>query len=262
MNDSTRHLVTSVAFAAAVLAAVVSPAIVVAGEPTRVPAEWALVDINAEYVNAETSYCLVGGQLPTTTPLPAPVQIAVPASSTPQWVGEVVLGNAAADKPLRYTVARRGTMDIYSMMVQTSRLAQVEALVPGLVTESKGTYTASIAWVAPAPAPRVRVSVSLPPNAQISNGPADAQTAKPSPSATYYYRDVLDVQAGDNVELHFTYKVPEQQTGEIPKTGGTPTVLWVILGVGLVAVVVLAVAVMRQRPRAAEYEDSEGEDDQ
>ncbi len=241
----------------AILPAAVFAAAAVPTTGSGTPAPWSFVDITAEYLNEDATYCLVGGELPTTTPLPAPVEIAVPASSTPQWVGEVVAANPAADKQLPYEIERRGSMDVYSLTVQGSRLAQVEALVPGLITLKDGTYTVAVSWVAPAATPRCRISAALPGDAQVVEPAQGAQTAKASGGSIYYYRDVADVKAGDEIALNFTYKVPEVQAQQPSAAGGSPTLFWVILGVGLVVVVVLLVVVVRQR-RSASDDDSPG----
>ena len=257
MIRATRASLLSLMILVSVIA---SPSIAAAGQAATKPAAWGFVDLNAQYIDG-SSFCLVGGELPSSTPLPAPVELAVPASSTAQWVGEVVSDNPAADKQLPYTISRRGTMDIYRMTLQGSRLAQVEAIVPGMITFKDGKYAVAIAWIAPAPVPRVRISVGVPPNAQIVEGGDNAQTASDPTGTKYYYRQVSGMKTGDKVSLNLTYSIPTAAPVEQTDGGGTSTTLLVIIGLGLVVVVGLIVALVVQRGRGGAQSDEAEADD-
>ncbi len=231
-----------------------------AAQASTAPAEWAFVDIGAQYMDG-TTFCLVGGELPTSAPLPASVEIAVPAVSTAQWVGEVDLDQPSADAVLPYEVTRRGSMDIYSMTLQGSRLAQVEALVPGLINAVDQEYVVAINWVAPAAVPRVRIAAAMPPNARVLNPVGDARTASDTQGTKHYYREVSDVKAGDTVSLAFSYTIATAETdGAAGDEGGIPTALWVILGAGLVVIAGLVIAIVTQRSRPAEDIGEDAED--
>jgi len=231
-----------------------------AGASTGAPA-WTYVDIGVEYEQPGGPFCLVAGELPTATPLPRAVELAVPASSTPQWVGEIYPSNTASDTQLPYKVSRRGTMDVYSLTLKGSTLGQVEALVPSLVTVSGSNYVVTLDWVAPGPADTCRIAVTLPSNAQIVKTSEGAQLATDSQGGQHYYRVVENVKAGDTVSLNFTYATPAATT-ETSTSGGIHIPLfWWIVGIAAIVALVLVAVVLRQNVRAAGGPGDEGPGD-
>ena len=216
-----------------------------------VPEAWASVLVNVQYTEA-APYCLVGGELPTGTPLPARVEIAVPSSSTPQWVGEISAGATGTEQELPYEVEKRGSMDVYSMTLKTSRFGQVEALVPGLIQASGDIFNVNIKWVSPTSVSRVLVSAQLPPNAQVTKPAEGAQTEADTTGTRFYYITETNLTAGDDATLAFTYSIPTTTVqDETEDGGGLPPVLWVVIGLGFVALAALVVVVVRQRGSVA-----------
>ena len=245
---------------AAVLFVGGTPIALGAGASTAAPA-WTYVDIGVEYEQPGGPFCLVAGELPTATPLPRAVELAVPASSTPQWVGEIYPSNTASDTQLPYKVSRRGTMDVYSLTLKGSTLGQVEALVPSLVTVSGSNYVVTLDWVAPGPADTCRIAVTLPSNAQIVKPSEGAQLATDSQGGQHYYRVVENVKAGDTVSLNFTYATPAATT-ETSTSGGIHIPLfWWIVGIAAIVALVLVAVVLRQNVRAAGGPGDEGPGD-
>ncbi len=221
-----------------------------AGASAGAPA-WTYVDIGVENEEPGGPFCLVAGELPTATPLPQAVELAVPASSTPQWVGEIYPSNTALDAQLPYKVSRRGTMDVYSLTLAGSRLGQVEALVPSLITVSGSNYVVALNWVAPGPAVTCRIAVTLPSNAEIVTADEGALTAIDSQGGKHYYRLVENVKTGDTVSLNFTYTAPTTTTETSASGGIHIPLIWWIIGITAVVALVLVVVVLRQSVRAA-----------
>ena len=237
-----------------------APVALGAGAASGAPA-WTYVDIGVEYEEPGGPFCLVAGELPTATPLPRAVELAVPASSTPQWVGEVYPSNTALDTQLPYKVTRRGTMDVYSLTLAGSRLGQVEAVVPSLITVSGSNYVVTLSWVAPGPAGTCRIAVTLPSNAQIVKSAEGAQTAIDSQGGKHYYRVVDNMKAGDTVSLNFTYTIPATTTETSTSGGIDIPLIWWIIGITAVVALVLVVVVVRQNVRAATGPGDEGPGD-
>jgi hypothetical protein len=238
-------VLSMVAVAAAVMALL--PVRALGAQATLGASGWSYIDIGAEY-DQPTTFILVGGELATDTPLPRAVRIAVPASSTPTWVGQVFSSNSASDTQLPYKVTRSGTMDIYSMTLTASNLGQVEALVPGLITPSGSDYVVAMNWVAPEPVPTCRIAVSLPANAQIVKAGTGAQLDINVDGTKHYYRLVSDVKAGDTISLAFTYTLATSSGG---RSSSSIPVVWWIVAIGVVVAIVLLVLVLRQNARAS-----------
>ena len=247
-----------------------APAIAVAKQSstTTPTADWAFIDIGAQYDQGQ-SYCLVGGELPTETPLPVAVKLPVPGNSQPQWVGEIAQSPSGTDQQLPYTVEKRGSMDVYAFTLTKSRLGQVEILTSDIVTSTANGYEVKLNWTADAPVPAVRMAMAMPPNAVVKKTAPGAQLTSDSTGNKYYYITVSDVKAGQTVSLNFTYAIPTASdvggsTNDDSVLGGGPSPLLVILVIGVIAVIVLAVVVIRQNRRAAgvveESEESEEED--
>lgn len=231
-----------------------------AGASAGAPA-WTYVDIGVEYEQPGGPFCLVAGELPTAAPLPQAVELAVPASSTPQWVGEIYPSNTASDTQLPYKVSRRGTTDVYSLTLTGSRLGQVEALVPSLIAVSGSNYVVTLNWMAPGPADTCRIAVTLPSNAQILKTAEGAQLAIDSQGGKHYYRVVDNVKAGDTVSLNFTYTTPATTTETSTSGGIDIPLIWWIVGITAIVAVVLVIVVVRQNVRAATGPGDEGPGD-
>ncbi len=256
-----RSLAAALVWAMMLLAA--PTAACAAAAASAAPADWAFVDVGAQYQEG-TSYYLVGGELPTDTPLPAAVELAVPAGSTPQWVGEIAMTQSSADKELPYTTTKRGTMDVYSLTLTGSRLGQAETLAPGVFTVNGAEYRVALNWVAPGPVPRVRIAVAMPPNAIVESPAKDAKISSDPSGNKFYFREQANVKTGDAVALNFTYTIPTAtdsgSTGDGSSGTGGSTVLLVILGVGVVVVAGLLLVVLRQRRSAPEGETDDAEE--
>jgi hypothetical protein len=229
---------------AAALAVALVPSLAFGAQAGSGSSGWSYVDISAEYDQGST-FILVGGELATDTALPKAVQIAVPASSTPTWVGEVFASDPASDTQLPYKVTRSGTMDIYALTLETSGLGQVEALVPGIITASGSDYSVSLNWVAPEAIPTCRIAVGLPANARVTKTAAGAQVSVNVDGTQHYYRLVENVQAGDVLSLSFTY------TLAAASSSGASSIapVWWILGIGVLVVLGLLLLVLRQNVR-------------
>lgn len=177
------------------------------------PAEWASVDITAQSYQQDTPLLLVSGQLPESAQLPAQVELAVPAGSELQWIGEILGGDPSADPAVQYTVATKDGSDIYSFTLTKARVAQVEVAVPAWTAFDGTNYTSNLKWTAWRDLGEVRVSERLQSGATIVQGVDGASLQPGDAGYSYYTKTVAGVKAGDAVGLSYIYAAPAAAAG-------------------------------------------------
>lgn len=198
----TRTLLVTLALSIALAFGAVSAA-------AAAPVPWESMDIT--FSDAQASPMLiVNGKLPDSAKLPAQVELGMPTGTTIQWVGEILGGPASEDPTVKYTVAKSGSMDVYSFTVTKARIAQAEANAPAVLTTANGQTNVALSWTATQDVPSVRMDVGLPPGAKIVKPMKGAEVTKNPDGTAYYQREVKNVKAGDTLAMTFSY------------AGGTP----------------------------------------
>jgi hypothetical protein len=151
---------------------------------------------------------IIAGQLPTATPLPAEVEMAVPAGLQLQWAGEILGGDPAKDPSVQYKLAKVGNSDVYSFPVSTSRTAQLELAITDAVRLDGSKYVAAVQWTPSQDVRELKIGFRIPAGAQIGT-PVEGAVTVPGPTGFDYYRKtVTNVKAGQPVNFAFDYSMP------------------------------------------------------
>lgn len=191
-------------FVAALFAAVMA----FSASPARAASvEWKTVDVTLQTEQGQ-SMLLVSGELPADASLPYETELAVPAGTDLQWIGEILGGPAADDPTLEYTKSTAEGMDVYKFTLTKSRIAQVEGLVQGMSGFDGANYTSSLKWTAWQPVGEVRLNHRIPASAQIVQPATGAETQQGGGGYNYYTKAVTEPKAGDVLDLTFSYALP------------------------------------------------------
>lgn len=229
-----------VATAALMLAAVAAPAF-------AAPAAWQMVDIML-FPQQTGGVVVVSGELPETASLPAEGELAVPAGSQIQWVGEILGGPVSEDPDMAYTKRTVDGMDIYSFTLTKSRIAQVEIVAADAPAFDGTAYTSTLNWVSAQDVPEVRMAIQLPKGSQVVKTDEGANLAPGDETYSYYTRTVKDVKAGDALGLTVGYTVPAAPAAApAPATSGTNAALPIILVLAGIGVAVLLLVMTRRK---------------
>lgn len=197
---------------------------------------------------------IVNASLDPQTPLPATVQVPVPADATVLWAGEVMRTDSSPDVERPTTVERAGDMDVYSLTLEQSYTAQLEVQLPA--PSLKGSkLTSSMRWTNPGEDVLVLGSVVVEPGAeQVKTEPASSGSIKKNDAGESLYPLAgLRVPKGGS----YTIQVEWTKSGgaAAPKNQSVPPLLLIAL---FAAVVTLVAVVVSQRTRARRSEGHEG----
>jgi hypothetical protein len=222
---------------------------------------WAGVDVTLTQ-DEGGSTMLVAGTLAGTAALPAEVELSVPASSTLEWIGQVLGGDTTLDPDLSFTKATAGGVDVYHATLTQSRTAQIEVVAPAIVSTDGVTYHAALTWKTARAIPSVRMTVIVPAGAQIVQA-ADGATLQPGDATNSYYYKVVDgVKAGTKLDLTFSYtKGTAAASGGATSSGSGNTLLIFLAILLVVAAAVVAAVAVRIRMSARSSDDGDGEDE-
>lgn len=171
------------------------------------PAEWSSVDVILQPAQQE-SMLLVSGELPPEVKLPAEAELAVPAGTKLQWIGEILGGDTSKDPTLKYEQSSSQGMDVYRFTLTQARVAQVEVVVPGMTSSDGTNYVTGLKWTAWTDLPEVTISQRLAQSAQIVQA-AEGATLQPGGTGyAYYTKTVASPKSGDVIDLSFSYTLP------------------------------------------------------
>lgn len=233
-----RTLVATALFAVALA----TPLVAVAA-----PASWQTIDVT---LHSEESggVLLVSGQLPSSTPLPAQAELAVPAGTQLQWIGEILGGPPASDPALTYEKSTVDSADVYRFTLTKSRIAQAEVVDPGFLASNGTDYDASLKWTPTQPVAEVTLRVRIPSSAQVVGTSEGASLTPGEAGYAYYGKTVKDVKAGQPLDLAFAYKVvvAPSSAGSPAGQGSDSTAVAIISALALALLVLAGVAVRRK----------------
>jgi hypothetical protein len=197
---------------------------------------------------------VVGVELPAQTALPATVRVPVPAGANVTWVGQVFGGDPTADTEVPYTKEDGVGGPVIVATLTKSRSLQYEATLVS-PTEAAGRYTSTLTWVQSAPAPQVGLSVKAAATAgdvRIAPGPSGA----PQTNATgeqLYTLPPVPLALGKSVTVTASWvRVAPGSAAASGSSGSGSIVLYVLAGLLVAALLVLAVVLVRPRGRARE----------
>lgn len=206
------------------------------------PVGWQAIDVTL-HTEEQQSTLLVSGELPSTVKLPFEAELAVPAGTQLQWIGEILGGPVADDPALKYVKTTVGGMDVYRFTLTKSRTAQVEGSAQGMSVINGADSATALKWTAWRALPEVHMSVRMPAGAQIVQAASGASVQAGEAGYEYVTKTVTSPKAGDMLDLTFSYAAP-MAAAAAAKTGGSDTLaVLLVLAVFLVALAVLAFSV-------------------
>ena len=168
------------------------------------PTAWQSVDVTMQ-TEEQQSMLLVSGLLPPTATLPSEAELAVPAGTQLQWIGEVLGGAVSADPEVKYVKSTVEGMDIYRFTLTRARTAQIEGIVPAPGGFQGANYVSALKWTAWQPLPEVRISQRIPKSSQIVSAAPGATLQPGGTGSSFYTKSVKDVKAGQVLDLAFSY---------------------------------------------------------
>jgi len=171
------------------------------------PAGWQSVDVTF-HTEQQQSITLVSGELPATATLPYETELAIPAGTELQWIGEILGGPAAEDPKVKYVKTTVGGMDVYRFTLTKSRIGMLEGKAPGAPAFDGTTYVSAQKWTAWQAVPQVRISQRVPKAAQIAQTAPGAALQAGDTTYSYYTKTVKNPKAGDVIDLAFSYTLP------------------------------------------------------
>ena len=240
---------------ATMLATLIS-ASALASAATAAPVPLEHVDITI-HTEQGTNIMLVAGKLPEGTPLPAQVELPVPAGEV-QWAGEILGGDPQQDPEVQYTVRKGETGDVYSFTLTKSLIGQVEIASPSVIAFDGTAYRSELSWTPTTDVASLSMSVRMAPGSKVSETAAGATVVAEPEGYSYYHREVAGVKAGQTESLKFAYTPGAVTPASGSGTSGSNSMLPVLLGFA----VVLGIAFLLVRnARAGASRAAEAADD-
>lgn len=212
------------------------------------PAGWKSVDVTL-HSDQQQPILLVSGELPAEVKLPAEAELAVPAGTQLQWIGEVLGGDISKDPALKYTMSSANGMDIYRFTLARARIAQVEGVAPSATSFDGTNQLAVLKWTAWTAVPEVRISQRFPQGSQIVQSAPGAAVQPGGNGYSYYTKTVKNPKAGDVLDLSFSYRAPAAGPASTSGSSGSTTntlALAVIMVIAVVGFGLLAINVNKK----------------
>ncbi|MDR1775532.1 MAG: hypothetical protein LBS17_03665 [Actinomycetes bacterium] len=197
--------------------------------------------------NSGQKVAIVGGFLSEQAPLPAQVEVAVPAGAAVFWVGEVGGSESQSDDvELPQNKRTEGDFDIYSATMTNSRSIQVEYTLPDdpFVNTGDNTYTGTLSYTPIRDVTMLFLAAEVPTNATVSDTNFVSQGTGGS-GGMIYSRGMGPAQAGQTVTAQLQYTTGTQQGGTT--AAGSNTTLTIIIVVVVVAIAACVFLLMRRR---------------
>ncbi len=219
----------------AVLMLVAAALAIPAASASAAPSEWKTIDVTLQ-TEQQQSLLLVAGELPPSAKLPYEGELAVPAGTQLQWIGEILGGAASADPELKYVKSTSQGMDLYRFTLTKSRIAQVEGIVQGMSGPDGANFRSTMKWTAWQALPEVRISHRIPQASQIISAAPGAIIQPSSTGFSMYTKTVKNPKAGEVIDLSFTYSSPAAgaaAAGGAVSAPSNPAIFVVILGLAL-----------------------------
>jgi len=214
------------------------------------PITWEEVNVSLDTTieNWPDGMMFVTATLPEETPLPAEVEVMVPAGREILWAGEI-LGGAPENNPrAQYRrIPYNDNFEIVRTILLQSRILQLEVSAFGKLTPRDEFTEALVEWQAPNEIPVVRLGVIVPAGSAITTGPVDILTGSVGENNIAYYREHRDVATGDDFELRLGFATGGATATQEHRGVLFPIAVAVILAV--VTGILLAIKAKNRRER-------------
>lgn len=195
-----------------------------------------------------TNVVIVGAQLPEGTPLPATVRLPIPEGATVYWAGEIVSADASTDIQRDFTIVDTGSGTAAELTLETTLSVQVDATF-GTIEIDGNDLISEFMWTQSVASSGTVFAVLLPRGTgDVTIEPAPPGEPRENEQGERLYTLMPAVlQPGSTYPITVTYR---RAGVESDKSTSVPTILWVLGGALLLAVVALVVVIALQKRRA------------
>lgn len=183
-------------------------------------------------------------------PLPATVEVPVPAGAVVLWAGEIMRTDASADVQRETTVERVGEMDVYTLTLEKSYTAQLEIRLPDPTIEGS-RVRATVSWTNPGDEVLMSGGVVVEAGAgDVTTSPEIAGEVRERGNESLYPLKAARLASGQTYTIEVEWTRGAGQAGE----GGDSVSIPPLLLIALVASIVTLLAVIAsQRLRARKH---------
>ncbi len=233
-----------------VLACSILPAAIATAEPVALDATTIQIQLGMEAASG-SNYLIVGGTLPTDTPLPATVRLPLPEGAEVVWAGEIVGSTPAGDIERPYTIVDGQGGRAIEFTLDTYRSFQYDAAYGPVIPAGQFDISLLMSWRQTVASRDVSIGVRIPANATdivIEPAPVGEPLRDAATGDELYVLPGLTLGLGDKTSVSISYA----RGGALDSgsAGGSPIVL-ILVGLLVLAVVALVFvwrAQARRRP--------------
>ncbi len=202
-------------------------------------------------IDAQNTLVIVGATLPTGTVLPVVVELPLPLGAQVQWVGEIEGTNPDLDVQRSHEIVPGQGGSSVRFTVEQFSSFQYEAFIPA-EAPADGDRSVTLDWVQTVPSLDLSVAWKLPVGATdvALNPDAPGQPATNAAGETLYTLAPVTPEAGEALSFEAAYT----PAGAVEETNSGVSVIQIVIGLLIVAVVALAIVWSRQK---GQIEDEE-----
>lgn len=195
-----------------------------------------------------TNVVIVGVHLPEGTALPATVRVPIPEGSTVYWAGEIVSADAGTDIQRDFTIVDTDSGKAAELTLETTLSVQVDATF-GTIEIDGNDLISKLQWTQSVASSGTMFAVLLPRGTgDVTIEPAPPGEPQENEAGERLYTLLPAVlQPGSTYPITVTYRRAGVESDE---SAPAPTILWVLGGLLLLAVVVLVAVIALQKRQA------------
>ncbi|MDO8987961.1 MAG: hypothetical protein Q7V14_07040 [Coriobacteriia bacterium] len=199
-----------------------------------------------------TNVVIVGVELDAKTALPATVQLPIPKGATVFWAGEIIGPDPTTDIQRDFKLVDGAAGQLVEFTVETTRAVQFDATVGAIDIDGDDIVT-SLKWLQSISSKSVSFAVRVPSavdDIRITPKPPAGDPQTNSVGEKLYTLADQILQPGDTANLEVRYR-----RAGLASESSAPSVLVILAGLLVLAVVALVVALaVQNRRRIAEEE--------
>lgn len=246
---------------ATVVAAVAIASLAFAPAAFAAPVAWQSIDVTV-HDEGSSSVTMITGTLPEGTPLPAQVELSVPAGGELQWAGEILGGDPSADPSATPQVRTVDGFDVYTFTLTKALIGQIEITKPAFYRFDGTGYSGSLNWVSTNDVDRLRLSVRLPAGSRVATMTPGAELLQGPEGSSYVDKSFDGVKAGGESVLMLSYVAASAAGTTAPPASDSTTPVIIVLLIAAAGGVLMIFAINRKmKGRNTDYVDEESEDD-
>lgn len=230
------------------LACLAMPAAVALAGPVTLDATTIQIQLGMEAASG-SNYLIVGGALPTDTPLPATVRLPLPEGAEVVWAGEIVGSTPAGDIERQYTIVDGQGGRAIEFTLDTYRSFQYDAAYGPVIPAGQTEISLLLSWRQTVPSRDLSIAVRIPANASdlvIEPAPVGEPLKDAATGDSLYVLPGLTLGLGDKTSVSISYS----RGGAFDSgSGGASPIVLILVGLLALAVMVLVFAWRAQARR-------------